>query len=124
MKRSNCCQAPIVDETDVCSDCKEHCVIVDQNEYSTWSKAELKEEVEKQMAALIHIAGTCEDQGVAICIENVCEKLAWIADGVTEIPEHPFIDTSSNMHSKEVSKRISEGIEILLQEWERSISSQ
>ena len=25
MKFSNCCNAKIIEETDVCSDCKEHC---------------------------------------------------------------------------------------------------
>lgn len=39
------------------------------------SNLELKEEIEQQVAALIHIASSCGDQGVAICIENVCWKL-------------------------------------------------
>lgn len=30
MKLSNCCASPLVDETDVCSKCKEHCEVVYQ----------------------------------------------------------------------------------------------
>ncbi len=30
MNVSNCCKAPIIENTDLCSDCKEHCVAVDE----------------------------------------------------------------------------------------------
>ena len=33
MKVSNCCGASIIENTDLCSDCKEHCEIVDENEF-------------------------------------------------------------------------------------------
>ncbi len=73
MKKSNCCQASIVDETDLCSNCKEHCgAVVDV--------VELRDKLAAQIAALIHIASSCGDQGVAICIENVCSKLESLAE--------------------------------------------
>lgn len=31
MKKSNCCNAPLVDETDVCSRCKEHCEFIEKD---------------------------------------------------------------------------------------------
>ena len=31
MELSNCCTAPIVEDTDFCSDCKEHCEAIEQN---------------------------------------------------------------------------------------------
>ena len=33
MKVSNCCGASIIENTDLCSDCKEHCEVVEQAEY-------------------------------------------------------------------------------------------
>ena len=32
MKHSNCCDAPVVEETDVCSKCNEHCSTVEYRE--------------------------------------------------------------------------------------------
>lgn len=29
MKASNCCGADIIENTDICSNCKEHCFVVD-----------------------------------------------------------------------------------------------
>lgn len=77
MKKSNCCQASIVDETDLCSNCKEHCgAVVDV--------VELKDKLDAQIAALIHIASSCGDQGVAICIENVCMVLEHVAEEIKD----------------------------------------
>ena len=30
MKKSNCCDANIIEETDLCSQCKEHCEAIDE----------------------------------------------------------------------------------------------
>ncbi len=30
MKKSNCCGVNIIEETDICSNCKEHCEVIDQ----------------------------------------------------------------------------------------------
>ena len=30
---SNCCGESIIENTDICSDCKEHCEAVDENEF-------------------------------------------------------------------------------------------
>jgi len=37
MKRSNCCDASIVENTDLCSSCKEHCEVIIASEFEKWA---------------------------------------------------------------------------------------
>ena len=30
MEISNCCSAPVYEETDICSECKEHCEVIEE----------------------------------------------------------------------------------------------
>jgi len=33
MKISNCCSAPVYEDTDICMECKEHCAVIEENDY-------------------------------------------------------------------------------------------
>lgn len=67
------------------------------------------ETLEKQRAALIHIASSCEDQGIAICIENVCCQLESVEEKLVAdaLPEQEKEQASYKMVpvSKEVRDR-------------------
>lgn len=58
MKASNCCGASIIEETDLCSQCKEHCEVLEATDFETWAdrwvfemsaeeEAKLREEYER-----------------------------------------------------------------------------
>ena len=79
MKISDCCGASIVEETDVCSECEEHCVVITNDGFEIYDK------IEAQHSALIYLASNCDDNGLAMCLENVCDSLVGVMDHVIEL---------------------------------------
>lgn len=80
--------------------------------------SELREEIEKQVAALMHVAASCGDQGVAICIENVCLQLDGVADQIEDDDAIKKRSAFDVVLGKNIANAISMGMAKILKEWE------
>jgi len=79
---------------------------------------EIQESLGKQCAALIHIASSCEDQGTAICIENVVEQLDLLSDMLEIKQADDKQDRRNTWNAAKISMQISEKCDRLLKEFE------
>ena len=101
MKRSDCCAAPLIDETDVCSKCKEHCseeIIFEASATKTvaicdplalWFAAKT-DDIEcnvytqyNSMSLIVSINGECYKVDAAELVESLIEEVLGDADGST-----------------------------------------
>ncbi len=63
---------------------------------------EIVDEIEAQQEALMHLSATCEESGLAMCIENVCHQLEGTKDKSREL--YGEIERLNEWHRRDINK--------------------